>query len=241
MKIEKKHFIIGSVIISLAFIIQPFSLLATQIFLAPIVAPLVMGKNLAQGAEPGSTTMAGKEILTEGLRIKGNPQAEIILVEYSDYECPFCNRFHNTPKEIVENSNGKVAWAWKHFPLTQIHQNARPAAIAAECVNKLGGVEKFWQYSDMLITNQTTLSEKLYISEAGKLGINSSTFASCLKDVSISSKVDAETREGESLGVSGTPSTFVVKNEDGKLTILENINGALPKATVESIIAKYTK
>ncbi len=233
-RIERKHYIIGALIISLAFILQPFSLLFVQLHVAPLVAPSLM----AQGGD-GSTDYAGKEISADNLKVRGNSEASIYLVEYSDYQCPFCARFHDVPKQVLAESNGKVAWAWKHFPLTQIHPNARPAAIAADCVAKLGGVEKFWTYSDMLIANQDKLTDALYKSEASKLGVNASQFNVCLKDTTIAAGVDKETTEGSSLGVNGTPSTFVVRNEGGKLTILENINGALPKETVDSIIAKY--
>lgn len=231
-----KNYVIGGIIIAAAFIIQPFSMLFVQEKIAPALAPMLTGQNT-----DGSVSVEGKDIDTKNLKIRGNNQAEIYLVEYSDYECPFCNRFHSTPKDIVDASNGKVAWVWKYFPLTQIHPNAHPAAVAAECVNKLGGQEKFWQFSDVLINNQRALSENFYKTESAKLGINAAAFSTCLKDASIAAEVDRNTKEGEELGVSGTPSTFVVKNENGKLTILENINGALPKATVESIIAKYSK
>lgn len=235
-KLQRKHLLIGAIIIAIAFVLQPFSLLFVQMNIAPLVAPSILGQ-----VGDGSVDQAGKEISLENLKVRGNPEASIYLVEYSDYQCPFCLRFHNTPKEIVEASNGKVAWAWKHFPLTQIHPEARPAAIAAECVAKLSNIEKFWQYSDTLMANQTTLNETMYKTEAAKMGINANQFATCLKNPEIASLVDANTSEGEAFGVSGTPSTFVVKNENGKLIILENINGALPKETVESIIAKYSE
>lgn len=238
-RINRKHYIIGALIISLAFVIQPFSLLFIQMNLAPIIAEKYLGQN-ANGQDDG-TAMAGKEIDPTELKIRGNTGAQIYLVEFSDYQCPFCARFHETPKEVVNESNGKVAWAWKHFPLTQIHPEARPAAIASECVYKLGGVEKFWLYSDTLIANQQNLSDALYKSEAQKLGINAGSFGTCIKDPATAKIVDANTSEGEALGVNGTPSTFVVKNENGKFTILENISGALPKATVDSIINKYTE
>lgn len=232
---NKKHYLIGTIIISLAFLLQPLSLLFIQVNIAPIVAEMVTGQNA-----DGSMAVEGMEIINDKLKISGNPDAKIYLVEFSDYECPFCQRFHNTPKEIVANSNGNVAWVWKHFPL-QFHSNAKPASIAAECVAKLGSVEKFWQYSDILIANQSSLSENLYKAEATKLGINAAAFAACLKDPEMAKIVDDNMNEGTELGVNGTPSTFVVKNEGGKLTILENINGALPKETVESIVAKYTE
>lgn len=232
---KRKHYIIGALIIALAFLLQPFSLLFVQNYIAPKLAEKITGKT-----PDGAVSVAGKEVDTQNLKVHGNNQAKIYLVEFSDYECPFSARFHPTAKEVTDTSNGKVAWVWKYFPLTQIHPNARPSAIAAECVNKLGGADKFWKFSDILIANQTKLSENLYKTEAAKLGINSYNFSTCLKDSSVAAEVDRNTKEGEELGVSGTPSTFVVKNENGKLTVLENINGALPKSSVDAIIAKYS-
>ncbi len=233
---NKKHYLIGSAILALAFLLQPIALLFIQVNIATALAQMVTGQNA-----DGTVSMEGKEINTENLKVNGNPDAKIYLVEFSDYECPFCQRFHNTPKEVVANSVGKVAWVWKHFPLTQIHQNARPASIASECVAKLAGTEKFWQFSDKLIANQQNLSESFFRTEAVKLGVNAAAFNACIKDPAIAEFVDKNTNEGVELGVNGTPSTFVVKNENGKLTVLENINGALPKSTVESIIAKYSE
>lgn len=233
---NNKHYLTGAMIIVIAFLLQPFALLFVQTSVAPVFAQAITGKNA-----DGSTVVEGKEINTQNLKITGNNNASIYLVEFSDYQCPFCARFHPTPKEVVATSNGKVAWVWKHFPLSQIHPEARPAAIAAECVNKLGGMEKFWQYSDILITNQGKLSSQLYKTEAAKLGINAANFSTCLADPTVASEVDRNTKEGEELGVNGTPSTFIVRNENGKLTILENISGALPKATLETAIAKYSK
>lgn len=234
--IERKHYIIGALIIGLSFLLQPFFLLFLQAEVAPRLVSAITGKNT-----DGTVSVEGKEVDTQNLKIRGNNQAEIYLVEFSDYQCPFCNRFHDTPKQVVAESNGKVAWVWKHFPLYQIHPEAKPAAIAAECVNRLGGMEKFWQFSDTLIANQGSLSSNMYKAEAAKLGINAKDFAGCLSNPEIAAEIDRNQKEGEDLGVSGTPSTFVVKNEGGKLTVLENINGALPKSTVDSIIAKYTK
>ena len=235
MIVPKKHLIIGSLIIGASFVIQPFSLLYVQMKIAPKLAPILMHQN-----QDGTPVTVGKEIMNEDLKVRGNTDAKIYLVEYSDYQCPFCGRFHPTLKQELSANPGKIAWIYKYFPLTQIHPNARPSAIAAECVFKLGGTEKFWSYSDTLIADQTNLSDALYKSEAAKLGINSAQFSACLNDKTIADEVDNNTKEGESLGVNGTPSTFVVKNENGKMTILENINGALPKETVDSIIAKYS-
>lgn len=235
MTIERKHYIIGGLIIALALALQPFALLFTQINLAPSLVPMLTGNNV-----DGTPSLEGKEISTENLKLRGNPQAEIVLVEFSDYECPFCGRFHDTPKSIVANSNGKVAWAWKHFPLS-FHPQAEPTAIAAECVFKFGGAEKFWEYSDIMIANQAKLTDAVRASEAIKLGINGANFSACLSDAETKTKVTNELNEGSTLGVNGTPNTFIVKNEGGKYTILESINGALPQATVEAAVLKYVK
>jgi protein-disulfide isomerase len=235
-EITKKHYIIGTLIISLALIAQPFSLLFYQMKVAPKLAPMILGKQ-----QDGSPVVEGKNISTENLKVRGNKDAEIMLVEFSDYECPFCQRFHEAPKSIVANSNGKVAWAWRHFPLNQIHPNAKPASIAAECVNKIAGTDAFWQFTDILVANQRNLNSNFYKTESAKLGANATAFDACTKDPAIAAIVDADQAEGESLGVNGTPNTLVVENKNGKLTILESINGALPQDTVEKIVAKYVK
>ncbi len=77
-------------------------------------------------------------------------KAQVTLIEYSDFECPFCARFHPTLDKIVGESNGSIAWVYRSFPLTQIHQNAMERAIAAECIAKIKGSDAFWKYADLL-------------------------------------------------------------------------------------------
>jgi protein-disulfide isomerase len=200
-----------------------------------MLIPAITGQN-----QDGTVSVAGKTVSTNNLKLRGNVNAEIVLVEFSDYQCSFCAAFHNTPKSIVATSNGKVAWAWKHFPLG-FHPEAMPAAIAGECVNKLGGPEKFWSFSDTMMVNQSKLSTAFYQSEVAKLGLNTSAFNTCLADPKMKTNVETEQNEGATLGVNGTPNTLVIKNENGVYTVLESINGALPEATVQSIVDKYTK
>ena len=80
--------------------------------------------------------------------IRGSLDADIIIVEYSDFECPFCARFHPTMGQIVNEYDGKVAWVYRQFPLEQIHAKARPLAEGSECVAELGGNDAFWAYTD---------------------------------------------------------------------------------------------
>lgn len=80
--------------------------------------------------------------------VRGDKNAKITIVEYSDLECPFCQRFHVTLQSILEKNKGKVNWVYRHFPLVSIHQFAEPLAQGAECAGDLGGNEVFWKYLD---------------------------------------------------------------------------------------------
>ena len=87
--------------------------------------------------------------------IYGNPSAEISLIEYSDFECPFCKRFHPTAKQLVDKSDGQVNWIYRHFPLAFHNPGAQKQAEASECAVKLGGNEAFWRYTDpSMVTGQ---------------------------------------------------------------------------------------
>jgi protein-disulfide isomerase len=149
--------------------------------------------------------------------ILGNPEAPVRIIEYSDFQCPFCKRFHPTMKQIMDEygKTGEVALVYRHFPLS-FHPNAMPAAIASECVAKLGGNDKFWNFHDQLFANQDKLSSDLYLSLAKQLGVNENEFKSCLTDPAIAARVNQDEAEGGSAGVEGTPATFINgKNLDG--------------------------
>ena len=77
----------------------------------------------------------------------GNPEADIVMIEYSDYDCTFCQRVHPTLTQLVSD-DGNIAWAYRHFPLTAIHPEALPKAIASECFAELGGAEAFWLFTE---------------------------------------------------------------------------------------------
>lgn len=83
--------------------------------------------------------------------ILGNTKtAKVTIIEYSDFECPFCARFHPILERIISESNGSIAWVYRQFPLVQIHQHAMERAIASECIAKIKGNDAFWKYGDLL-------------------------------------------------------------------------------------------
>ncbi len=165
--------------------------------------------------------------------IIGSLTAPIILVEYSDFQCPFCSMIHPTLKQIVQNSNGQIAWVLREFPLTSIHPQAAPAATAAECIAALAGNDAFWKYVDTVFGNQTSLNPAYSAQLAKTLGVDPAKFAECVAKNPYQSKIDAQTSDAQNNGGNGTPFTVVVNTKTGKMV---PISGALPKAQIEKVI-----
>ncbi|MGB6882161.1 MAG: thioredoxin domain-containing protein, partial [Microgenomates group bacterium] len=88
--------------------------------------------------------------ITEKDYIRGSKDARVFLIEYSDFECPFCKDFHETAQQIVDEYDGQVGWVYRHFPLDVLHAKARTEAIAAECAAELGGNDGFWAFIDKI-------------------------------------------------------------------------------------------
>lgn len=175
--------------------------------------------------------------------ILGNPDADIIIVEYSDFECPFCKTFHKTMTQIMDEygASGKVAWVYRHFPLTN-HKQAIPAAEASECVAKIGGNEKFWEYSNVLYSNApTTLSSDNLLKTALDLGINEAEFKACLASDYPKQELAKDVADGNAIiGVDpkfGTPYNILISKSGAQVPI----RGAQPlsvvKGAIESILS----
>jgi len=146
------------------------------------------------------------------------------LVEYSDFECPFCERHYPTLTKILDNYKGKVRLVYKHFPLS-FHPNAQKAAEASECADEQG---KFWEYHDTLFENQPGgYSITKFKQWAGDLGLDVNQFSSCLDSGKYASKVQTDEADGQSRGVQGTPATFV----NGRM-----ISGAVPFESFKTVI-----
>ena len=147
-------------------------------------------------------------------RIKGNEEADISLVEYSDFQCPACKQAYPVVEQIVENYGNQFSFEYRHYPLRSIHPNAQLAAQAAEAAGVQG---KFWEMHDMLFDNQSEWSRsfnptKNFKDYAEELGLNVDRFEFDLKSDEVIAKVDADEAEAQSLQLPGTPS-FVVNGE----------------------------
>ena len=167
--------------------------------------------------------------------IVGSPSAPIVLVEYSDFQCPYCQMIYPSLKQIVSQSNGQVAWVMREFPLYQIHPNAMPGADAAECIAEQKGNDAFWQFADTVFTNQDKISPAYFAQLAQGFGVNMATYNSCVSSHKYASKINAETADAEQSGGNGTPFTVVINTKTGKQY---PISGALPLAQIEAVISQ---
>ena len=161
--------------------------------------------------------------------VRGDKSAPVTIVEYSDFECPFCSSFHTTMEQIMEDYEGDVKWVWKHYPLS-FHPEAEPAANAAECAGEQG---KFWEYADGLYTNQTALGETTYNQIAADLGLDTSAFSQCLTANKFADLFTSDLSEGTSIGINGTPGNVIFHEDDSTGEI---IAGAYPYETIASKI-----
>jgi protein-disulfide isomerase len=187
------------------------------------VAPSPVPNGAAAPAPPAGDLAP----VTEDDHIRGDYDAPITIVEYSDFECPFCSRFHPTLLQVMDEYGEDVRWIYRHFPLASIHPQATPAAEASECAAAQGGNDAFWAYSDRLFDNQTSLGRSFYVELAGDIGLSTGEFESCLDEGRFAQKVQDQYQSGLSAGVRGTPGTYI----NG-----QSIPGAVPYEQVKAVI-----
>jgi len=169
--------------------------------------------------------------------ILGNKNADVVLIEYSDFECPFCKRFHATMQQVVKEYGNKVAWVYRQYPLG-FHANAQKEAEATECAAEQGGNEAFWKYTDQIIerttSNGTGFALDKLVPLASELGLNGNKFKQCLDSGKYAQHVKDDMEGGSKAGIEGTPGTVVI----GKNGKKEFITGALPYDQIKPLIDK---
>jgi len=169
--------------------------------------------------------------------IRGNPDAPVKLVEYSDTECPFCKSFHSTLNELMAGygKEGKVAWVYRHLPLDELHAKARKEAVATECAAEQGGSDAFFAYLDRLFA-VTPSNDGLDAAELPRIaqyvGLDTAKFNECLGSTRYDAHIESEAQNANATGGNGTPWSIVVA-PDGKKYPL---SGAQPLAAVTSLI-----
>ncbi len=212
---------------------QPVSIIIAGALIAAAIVfvnvrPDAPAQAAGDGALPGNTSVPAPSASDH---ILGSPTASVMLVEYSDFQCIYCSKVYPTIKRIVEESNGQVAWVMRHLPLDSIHPEARPAALAAECIAEQLGQDGFWAFADDMFANQDGMSPARYLQVASRLGADTAQYLSCVSSRKYEDKVDQQSAEAQAAGAQGTPYTVVYGN--GAQVPL---SGALPYAQFSSVI-----
>lgn len=136
---------------------------------------------------------------------RGAANAPIEIIEFSDFQCPFCQRANPTVQQVLNTYGDRIRFVYRHYPLPN-HPNARPAAEAAACAAEQG---KFWPYHDRLFANSSKLGDADLKQAASELGLNTTQFNSCVDTHKFRARVDADVKAGEEAGVNGTPAFFI--------------------------------
>jgi len=186
------------------------------------------------GQAPAPSTATNVRAPSPGEHIRGSATAPLVLIEYSDFQCPYCNMVHPTLKRIAAESNGKIAWVYRHLPLEVIHPNARPAALASECVSEQLGNDGFWKFADAIFADQSKMSADYYAQLAAQLGADKTKFNACVVSNKYASRVDKDSQEAQQNGGNGTPYTVLydTKGQTG-------VSGALPYGSFVSVIKSF--
>ena len=227
----------------------------TDKFLLPVsivVAGLLIGGGVylnGRIAKENPTPLQNQKVVSENLagtlrpidandHLLGSSKARVLVVEYSDTECPFCKMFHSTMLSIMQEygKDEKVAWVYRHFPIAEIHSKAPKEAEALECAGELGGNSKFWEYTNK-IYEVTPSNNELAPSELTKIatavGLSSTAFNTCLASGQYAARVNLDVVNAQELGASGTPYSIIIDTKTGEHYPIE---GAYPYADIKSII-----
>lgn len=200
-------------------------------------AQRIKSGNEKKKTEESSPSQAGKITINSNDHIKGEENAPITLVEFSDFQCPYCKRFYPTMEKVVKEFQGEVRWVYRHFPLG-FHQNAQKAAEASECAGEQG---KFWEFVDKAFENSqadgTGLNTEDLKKYAQELELDTGKFNECLSSGKFANKVKTDMASGQAAGVTGTPGTILI-DEQGNTQL---ISGALPYSQIKSKIDSVLK
>src|SRR6478672_2016086 len=161
----------------------------------------------------------------------GAAESKVVLVEFSDFQCPYCAQAHKTLKQFMAKHQGEVTLVYKHLPLVQAHPQAMPAAKAAWAASQQG---KFWEYQDALFTQQDKLGEEFYVATAKSLNLDLEKFESDRNSETAKAAIQKDIELAQVLGVGGTP--FFVMNDETfagavQLTDFENVLGRVSKVS----------
>lgn len=189
-------------------------------------------------SEPPPTAAPSKPVppVTVLDHVRGNAKAKVTVIEYSDFECPFCKRHAPTMAKILETYKNDVNFVYRHFPLS-FHQNAQKEAEASECVADLAGNDAFWKFHDAIFERSTVGGTGFALDKlpalAKEVGANEAKFKECLDGGKFAQRVQDQMQGGVESGVQGTPGNFIVNNDTKEA---KELSGAVPFSNFKSVI-----
>lgn len=230
----------NSLIISLAIIVAG-GLIAGAVFFSNKNNTSNTVLNTQQGQKTQTPTGSTDKVnpITSADHIRGNINAPVKIVEYSDFECPFCKRFHTPMKQVMDEygKDGRVAWVYRHFPLDQLHpKNARKVAVTSECVAEIGGNDSFWQFADKFFeatpsndrTDLTTVLPQIY----NELGLNKAKIEKCVASGKYDKHIQDDIDNALATGGRGTPWSIVISSSGETFPL----SGAQPYTSVKQLV-----
>lgn len=164
------------------------------------------------------------EVSADPARVLGDPNAPVTIIEFSDFQCPFCLRAHPIVKQLLAKYPTQVKLSYRDFPLDQIHPQAHAAAAAARCAGDQG---KFWQFHDRLFESGQPLNSPTFTDHAAQLGMDTAEFVKCLSSDRFEALIEKDLQDGNQAGVNGTPAFFI----NGVA-----LTGAQPLAAFEKVV-----
>ena len=173
------------------------------------------GKKIDQPTQKKATQALSVAPVTDTDSIVGSKNADVVIVEYSDTECPFCKVFHTTMQKLmgVYGNDNKVAWVYRYMPLDALHKKARKEAQAVECAKQQGGNEAFWNYINAVYSktnSNDSLPETELTTIAKSLKLDMTKWSKCLTTEETASIVSAQEQTGKDAGAEGTPNNFLI-------------------------------
>lgn len=209
------------------------------LFLLLVGSVLTHGYDFSSGDAATQPTTSSNTIEVIGdielanAKIRGEIEAPITILEYSDFECPFCKRHYSETYPLIEKEyidTGLVRYVFKHYPLS-FHPQAVPAAIASECANLQG---RFWDYHDVLFEEGVQGGNEAYKTYAKSIGLTESTFKDCIEKETFSEIIGFETNEGKKIGIKGTPGFVIMNTDESGEKVM--ISGAQPYSVFKQAI-----
>ncbi len=188
---------------------------------------------ITKGSTGAPVQMFAGNMISENDYVYGKKNSDVVVIEYSDTECPYCVSLHPTIKQIQATYKDKIAFVYRHFPLTQIHPHAFDEGRAISCAGKVGGDTAYYAYLNNLFDykndNKTTqLPANGTAMIAQKTNLDAKAFSACMSSMETAATVNAHQQDGATAGVQGTPATFILSKTRKGYEIVAAIDGAQP-------------